>query len=531
MRVVVQSPAAQGHVFALILRICAWVALCLALPPSVGAAPLFPKVSDYSVDGGPVSVAVADMDAQNQTDLITANDAGEDGPSLSFLFNTGDGRFGAEERFNLDASRYILHAIAAGDFNGDGAGDVAVAVDDLGTFPSRTTILVYRNDGAGELLQPTSYALSGFFPRCLRAGDVNGDGALDLVACHSRTEGGGGIVSVLLGQSVGGKPTGTFAAALEVSVGTSPSVATIGDADGDSRADLIIGDADEGAVFVLYGNNTPGLFDAPVRVADVDGPTAVAIVGGAAQPRIAVTSLSTATLLVFEQTSARSFSLTDPILLDQTPSDAGVADFNVDGRPDIVLASPIGMSAGIWLGTARGDFGLAESAPLTFGPTALSVTDLNHDGKPDVSICSAAGDRVSVLLDTGGIADTPTPTITASVTASSSVTKTATRTATPPKTSLPTSTPLGGATATRTVTGTLPTATITPTPTRTPTATPTSAGPGDADCNGRIDADDIGGLIFRLFNPGCATADVDTDGQVTAADLLRLIQLVADNGH
>ncbi|HUI25204.1 MAG TPA: VCBS repeat-containing protein, partial [Candidatus Kryptonia bacterium] len=242
------------------------MALPLLFARAALAVPFFPTQTAYSVDGGPVGVVTGDVDAQSEVDLVSANEAGEDGPSLSFLLNHGDGSFAPEERLDLSAGRYILHALASADFNGDGVADLAVAVDDISVFPSRTTVLIYRNDGVGQYLDPVAYALGGFFPQFIRAADVNGDGVLDLVVCHSRSDTGQGVVSVLLGQGTSAAPTGSFALASETSVGTSPTTVAIADVDGDGHADLLVGDPDEGAVFVLYGNAGPGLIDPPLKL-------------------------------------------------------------------------------------------------------------------------------------------------------------------------------------------------------------------------------------------------------------------------
>src|SRR4051794_13272441 len=54
--------------------------------------------------------------------------------------------------------------------------------------------------------------------------------------------------------------------------------------------------------------------------------------------------------------------------------------------------------------------------------------------------------------------------------------------------------------------------------------------PGDVDCNGVVDGGDLRALETALFmrEHNCATADVNGDGDVTAADLVGLIPLLAE---
>jgi FG-GAP-like repeat len=506
-----------------------WPLVLLLVARSVTAASILGAPSLHPVDGGPVGIATADVNALSVHDVITLNEAGDDGPSMSFLLNpNGDADFAPEERLNLDATHFIVHAVATGDFNGDGAGDVAVAVDDITVFPIRATVLVYLNDGSGQYLDAQVYPLNGLFPQCLKAGDVNADGVLDLVVCYSADDSGGGMISVLTGQQTGGVGTGLFAEPVTVDVGTSPTTVAVADVDQDQHVDLVVGDPDDGTVLILYGNGASSLFNAPVKLSDLDSPTAVAVLPDASLPRIVATNLSTGEILVFRQLSARIFEAPATILADQPPSDLAVADFNADGHPDLAVLSLPGAELSVWLGAADGSFTLDQSVSVDQTADAVLAADLNNDGKPDVALSSLTADRVTIFLngkDAPG-AFTPTPTVTPTDTPVPTPTPTRTSSRTP----TPTATATGGVgvTPTRTTSGS-PVATATPTRTPEPSTTPGS--PGDANCDGRIDANDINALVTRMFAPGCGGADVDGDKHVAANDLLRLIQLLAANGQ
>jgi Dockerin type I domain len=146
------------------------------------------------------------------------------------------------------------------------------------------------------------------------------------------------------------------------------------------------------------------------------------------------------------------------------------------------------------------------------------VADFNGDGKPDFATADQDDDffgpntqSVSVVLNGVSPPLTPTPT------RPPTVTGTATRTATITRTGTITQTPT--ITFTPTVTGT-----PTLTPTRTAIVTTTPLGPGDANCDGRIDEADIDGVITNIFVQTCSTADVDGDGKVLANDVLLVVQ-------
>ena len=470
------------------------------------------------MDGSPVRVVAAQIDRQPGLDLVTANDAGVGGPSLSTLLNRGAGSFFPEMRKAV-GSGFLLHDVAAGDFNDDGAADLAVAVDDLGELNS--VVLVYLNNGSGQFGNPVEYPiLGGFFPQCLEAIDATGDGALDLVLCHTFGDTAQGLVTILPGLRTAGRPNGQFGPSVNIRTGTLPAAVAAGDLDDDGFPDLVVADAEENKLFVLYGNGGQFLFGNPVELAQVSSPRAVAIDAFRDDaPLLDVIALSgfSSELLVFPQTAPRQFGMPVRTLAGFLPVDFTIADFDGDEILDAAVANRASSDVGLLLGTGDGSFTLSENVVVSGAPSSIDSGDLNGDGLIDVAVVSNEADRVTVILNGTDAPATPTPTATA--------TPTATRTPTPTRT--PTFTRTGTVTRTPTITPTGPTPTRTPTvPVNTPTVTRTPAGPGDANCDGILDQEDVVGLVHALFAPGCSGADVDGDGATRVNDLLRLIQIL-----
>ena len=61
----------------------------------------FPAGRDYPTGGGPVSVAIGDLNGDQKPDLATAN---ADATSVSVLLNTGNGGFGAKQDYETESS-------------------------------------------------------------------------------------------------------------------------------------------------------------------------------------------------------------------------------------------------------------------------------------------------------------------------------------------------------------------------------------------------------------------------------------------
>ncbi|MCB0868360.1 MAG: VCBS repeat-containing protein, partial [Solirubrobacterales bacterium] len=77
------------------------------------------------------------------------------------------------------------------------------------------------------------------------------------------------------------------------------------------------------------------------------------------------------------------------------------ADFNNDGKLDLVTANGGDSNVSVKLGTGTGTFGAAANFPTGFAPADVSAADLNGDGRPDLVVANSGSSTVSVLLATG----------------------------------------------------------------------------------------------------------------------------------
>ena len=140
-------------------------------------------------------------------------------------------------------------AIVAGDFNGDGKIDLAVA----NQGSNNASVLLENGDGT---FAPAVNYGTGLAPSSIAVGDFNQDGKPDLAVANSQ----GGSVSILLGNG-----DGTFQTALSFMAGPNPASIAVADFNGDGIADLVVANAGSNTVSVLLGKGD-GTFGAAVKL-------------------------------------------------------------------------------------------------------------------------------------------------------------------------------------------------------------------------------------------------------------------------
>ena len=195
--------------------------------------------ADYSVGAGPLSVALGDVDGDNDLDIVSAN---LDGQSVSILFNAGAGSFGNR----LDVPILIPpphpgpgptigrpRSVALADFNEDGMMDIAVP--DYGSFGQGHTVTTLRvlTGGPGGTFTESAHFSVGSGPIAIATADVDMDGNQDILTA-SYTESG---VTVLRGLG-----DGSFEVKEDFFVGGAPQYMAVGDLDGDGDPDLVTSD-------------------------------------------------------------------------------------------------------------------------------------------------------------------------------------------------------------------------------------------------------------------------------------------------
>src|SRR5262249_54442341 len=139
----------------------------------------FQQPASYNVGSLPVALLVGDFNGDGKPDLLTSNAVdparGASSASVSLLPGSGTGTFGAAVTTSAGTA---ARPAAAGDFNGDGKLDLALA------SRADNTAAVFLGTGSGGFQAPVRYP-TGPAPAAVVAEDVNGDGQLDLVTANA----------------------------------------------------------------------------------------------------------------------------------------------------------------------------------------------------------------------------------------------------------------------------------------------------------------------------------------------------------
>jgi len=368
-------------------RILFTLFLCLvflAVPAgNVQAMPFNPAVN-YGTGNMIYGVAVGDFDGDGAPDLAVTNFADN---NVSILLGNGDGTFAAAVNYPAGTGPNF---VAVGDFNGDGDLDLAVS-----NYNSHNVSILLGN-GDGTFAAAVNYAV-GSAPISVAVGDFNGDTNLDLAVSNWTSNN----VSILLGNGAG-----AFAAAVNYPAGTGVNFVAVGDFNGDTNLDLAVPNFADNNVSILLGNGD-GTFAAAVNYAVGTGPTYIAVgdFNGDTNLDLAVSNWSGNNVSILLGNGAGAFAAAVNYAVGTNPWSVAVGDFNGDTNLDMAVVNNGSNNVSILLGNGDGTFAAAVNYAVGSAPRIVAVGDFNSDSAPDLAVTNFADNNVSILLNTAP----PTP--------------------------------------------------------------------------------------------------------------------------
>jgi CSLREA domain-containing protein len=360
------------------------------------------------VGSEPTSVAAGDFNGDGILDMAVAN-SGDD--TVTVLLGNGDGTFDLKSALAIGTG---IYSVATGDFNGDGILDLVVA--DCGFcggtnyFSDAVTVLLGNGDGTFTTKSTPSV---GDGPEYVAVGDFDGDGILDLAVTNcscSSGNSGSSTVSVLLGNG-----DGTFRTKSTTGVGEAPKSVVAADFNGDGFLDLAVANQGDSTVTVLLGAGD-GTFTPKSSIA-VGSSNIVLAAGdfnGDGIPDLATASGTEVTVLL--GVGDGTFTIQTSPVPSYFLFSMVVGDFNGDGIQDLALSSCGSGCSGavltpVWVLLGKGD-GTFTAGPMPapgYPTYALAAGDFNGDGTLDLASASNGRDTVTMLLN--HITETATATL------------------------------------------------------------------------------------------------------------------------
>jgi VCBS repeat protein len=333
-------------------------------------------------------------------DLSVAPALDPAGP-LAATSSTGP-ELGDGHRFNTWSgytSRRFPEAVATGDFNGDGSVDVAYARSDF--FAQGMTVQFNLGDGT---MGPAASYPAATESTDIKAGDVNGDGHLDLVLASLGSSLTNNVIDVYINDGLG-----TFTHRTSTG-GEGPQKMALADLDGDGDVDLAMSSGYFSTIMSVLVNDGTGTFTSERRYTVGDGPLGIAAADfdgdgdvDLALARDDSSTLKTKVGLWANDGTAHFTRLREVTSVEEGAPSLVADDFNLDGKPDLVVGM-VGTDHQVVM-LNQGSLMFAQTVYVTgFSAWDLSSGDLDGDGDPDVVLAtlgsSSTGD-MSILRNRG----------------------------------------------------------------------------------------------------------------------------------
>ena len=351
-----------------------------------------------------------DLNGDGRLDL-----AGASADRAVVMLNNGDGTFQPQVEYPVAGG---TQAVAAGDFNSDGRADVVVTI-----ATPQVSLALLTGNGNGTLNPAVHFPnTSGFDSPDIVATDLNNDGRLDLailhsIACFTAPCFAAEVITVMLGNGDGTFQTRELPApqhmhALEAGDFNRDGIKDLAIGSENTKLHILLGAGD--GTFVRQPEMTlvPGgdLFSAcnDVDVADFNRDTIQDLVIPLGNGNGNVVLLGNG-----DGTFRESFRITHNAT--SSPLNLAVADFNLDGMPDIARAMGSGTFGLVEIAHGNGDG--TFQVPVSYlmlpdrssrGAIFITASDFNGDGKPDIAV-RVGGSSASfhVLINSTGGGTTP----------------------------------------------------------------------------------------------------------------------------
>lgn len=349
----------------------------------------FAKVGHYGVGNINTHLAARDMNSDGYTDMIVTGGGSQ---TVNVVYSGPGSTVYAPDtpHFSSPSAVAIANYVRL-----DPKLDIAIG--------ETGTMRVYRNDGNLSFAETYSGTLNGACV-ALRSADLNSDGTADFVAISQPTTGMSSF-TVAIGNGYGSFTPTSYAVA--TGIFSSAQDLAIGDVDNANGPDLVASEAytnmegifcrtnGGGGVFTTASKKTAlpaGSKPRDIVLADFNG-------DGKRDVVVALSAQNRIGLL----TGKGDGYFNAPVYFNTGTEPTGVCsgDFTGDGKLDIAVTCKSANTVMVFVGNGAGSFTAGATVVVGTSPTHLESSDFNADGKADLVVCNSGDMTVSYLRGNG----------------------------------------------------------------------------------------------------------------------------------
>lgn len=352
----------------------------------------FAAKNNFTTSANPYSVSTGDLDGDGKPDMVLTNTGSN---TISVFLNTSTpGSVSFAPKIDLVTGK-SPHRICIADISGDGKPEILVSNYDDGSLS------IFKNNstpGSLSFSAKTDIA-TGPNPESMSVSDLDGNGTADLVVTNS------GATSITIFTNKAGSGGGTdYSNPTTINYGETPGGVTLADLDGDGKPDIIVSSFVSNNLSVFRNTGGGGVLsfalniDYPaflspqqISVADLDGDGKPELIAGGNQTISISKNNSTPGNISFS-TAVSTGSVPDVF--------TAIADLDGDGKPDIAAAAQFSNAAYVLKNESTvGNILLDNGQFYSVGnnPTNIAIADFDGDGKPDLVLSNITDGSVSVL--------------------------------------------------------------------------------------------------------------------------------------
>ncbi|HEX7880461.1 MAG TPA: FG-GAP-like repeat-containing protein [Candidatus Eisenbacteria bacterium] len=277
----------------------------------------------------------------------------------------------------------LPHAVASGDLDGDGAEELVVAAR------RHDDVSIFRREG--DAWERVGQLFLDGYPGDLRLADTDGDGALDLLATDQRFN------WLYQWRNRG---DGTFEEPVRLITGVYPAALVIADFNGDGKPDAATAEYDvrRGSATIFLNRGDGRLVH---RLSLDMEKNAIALAAGDVdqdgRADLVVACSGNDRILVLYGSGDGTFSRRITLISAHEPYAVALLDANRDGWPDIAAACEGEDVVSYFAGKNEHRFEARVDLPAGHEPYALAVADWNEDGRDDLVVANKGSHSLTLF--------------------------------------------------------------------------------------------------------------------------------------